>query len=72
MLVSYSQLVDNATSVLCSLWDPRANGMSEMNAFISKQHYHLNATSVLCSLWDPRANGMSEMNAFISKTLSFK
>ena len=62
MLVSYSQLVDNATSVLCSLWDPRANGMSEMNAFISKQHYHLNIRP-----WDQDITFVSSL--FISVTV---
>jgi len=29
-LLFYPQLVDNATSVFCSRWDPLANGMSKM------------------------------------------
>ena len=66
MLVSYSQLVDNATSVLCSLWDPRANGMSEMNAFISKQHYHLNKALILRP-WDQDITFVSSL--FISVTV---
>ena len=29
-ILFYSQLVDNASSVLCSRWDPQANGVSEI------------------------------------------
>ena len=28
-MLFYSQLIDNASHVLCSLWDPQANGMSK-------------------------------------------
>ena len=45
-LLFYSQLVDNATSVLCSRWDPQANGVSEIcSCYIYKQHFQVTLRS---------------------------
>ena len=45
-LLFYSQLVDNATSVFCSHWDPLANGMSK----IDNLYLHLYLSNTVLSI----------------------